>query len=301
VRVVATPPDGYAHNPWFDPDAARRAFDEFALAQAARWPSLTAARELALAGLYADAAAILRAAFEEWKEAEGRADPASQDLRALDVSNGEWRLLALHVRAHDLVARLAWGLLDRAPDPAAKAAALRLEYPVVEAGRVWSLCREQGVDPLLLLGLMRQESHYRPAAESSAGALGLVQVMPRTGARLAALLGDPSPGDLADPDVNLRYGVAYFGLLMRRFGGAFPMAVAAYNGGPHNLSRWYRPWRGRVSTDAMVELIPWKETRDYVKKVTGYYARYVELYGPAGAAVAIPEAPGPDDASVVDF
>ena len=131
---------------------------------------------------------------------------------------------------------------------------------------------------------MRQESVYRQWALSPVGAIGLMQVMPRTGARVAALMGDPhySPEQLEDPSTNVRYGVWYPSRLLDRFGGAFPLAVASYNGGPHNVSSWLRPWGANIRVDDYVEQIPYPETRDYVKKVTGYYVTYLALYGPPG-------------------
>jgi soluble lytic murein transglycosylase len=153
-----------------------------------------------------------------------------------------------------------------------------------------------------MLGLMRQESTYQNAALSPVGAIGLIQVMPGTGAKLAAMLGEPrySPRQLEDPVTNLRYGIFYFGKLLERFDGVFPFAVASYNGGPHNMSRWYRSSVGKIETDQMVEMIEYDETRDYVKRVTGNYARYVEIYEP-GARVLLPPRPLGDDPSVVDF
>jgi soluble lytic murein transglycosylase len=67
------------------------------------------------------------------------------------------------------------------------------------------------------------------------------------------------------------------------------------------VSRWYKPWVGKIEMDAFVEQIQYDETRDYVKKVTGNYARYVELYEPDGADVVIPPRPSGDTASVIDF
>jgi len=84
---------------------------------------------------------------------------------------------------------------------------------------------------------------------------------------------------------------------MERFDSVYPLAVASYNGGPHNVSRWMRQLRGEITLAEFVEMIPWEETRDYVKRV----ARYVHIYGPEGAALAIPPEPTGDDASVIDF
>jgi soluble lytic murein transglycosylase len=88
---------------------------------------------------------------------------------------------------------------------------------------------------------------------------------------------------------------------MERFDGYFPLAVASYNGGPHNMSRWYATWRGRIETDAMVEHIQYDESRDYVKKVTSNYARYVRIYEGQDATVVLPPGPTGDDPAVINF
>ncbi|MFN7146539.1 MAG: transglycosylase SLT domain-containing protein, partial [Myxococcota bacterium] len=98
-----------------------------------------------------------------------------------------------------------------------------------------------------------------------------------------------------------RYGVWYLSRLLDRFGGAFPLAVASYNGGPHNVGSWLRPWGPDIRLDDYVEQIPYPETRDYVKKVTGYYATYTALYGPTGARVTVPPNVVKDDTSVINF
>ena len=135
------------------------------------------------------------------------------------------------------------------------------------------------------------------------GAIGLIQVMPSTGARVAALMGEHrySPGDLENPTVNIRYGAFYLSRLMERFDGVYPLAVGSYNGGPHNVSRWMRQLHGKVTLAEYVELIQYDETRDYVKRVSGHYARYAALYGPEGSGLLIHDTPLGDDASVIDF
>ena len=110
-----------------------------------------------------------------------------------------------------------------------------------------------------------------------------------------------SPGDLEDPAINLRYGIYYFSKLLDRFDGVFPLAVASYNGGPHNVSRWYERHQGNIDLDAYVEQIEYDETRDYVKRVSGHYARYVAIYEGTDARVALPPSPRGDDAAIIDF
>ena len=84
-------------------------------------------------------------------------------------------------------------------------------------------------------------------------------------------------------------------------GDDLPAIIASYNGGPHNVSRWMRQIKGTVTLAEFVEHIPWSETRNYVKLVTGSYARYAELYGPENAALALPGPPDADDPTVINF
>jgi soluble lytic murein transglycosylase len=92
-------------------------------------------------------------------------------------------------------------------------------------------------------------------------------------------------------------------LLLRRFDGVPPLAVASYNGGPHNVSRWLKAFPDGADVDLFVENIPVKEARDYVKKVSGHYARYASIYGPGGqpAKVVVPKRTLGDHAEIVDF
>lgn len=220
------------------------------------------------------------------------------------MSAPDWRPYVLFSRDHYHVARTCSGLGAGAEASAEEQRAVaRLGWPIVRADEIWAHAQAFNVDPYVMLGLMRQESTYRNTALSPVGAIGLVQVMPRTGARVAAMLGEQrySPRDLEDPAVNLRYGIYYFSKLLDRFDGVFPLAVASYNGGPHNVSRWYRPLVGKIELDALVEQMQYDETRDYVKKVSGNYARYVALYEAPGARVVVPLQPAGDHAEIINF
>lgn len=304
--IEAGLPSGYQECTWYDPAQADEAFHRFSRAHESTWPGLAAAYDLAIAGLYTEAGIELAAVYREWDTArEARSPtPRQASLRDIWIPAADWRQYFLFVRDAHLASRFCYGLWKGAEDDVARLEAYRLAYPVVRAREVWDHGRTFDVDPYLVLGIMRQESRYKADALSHAGAIGLVQVMPRTGARVAAMLGETrySPGALQDPSTNLRYGTYYLSRLLDRFDGVFPLAVASYNGGPHNMSRWYRQhWESDITLAQLVEQIEYDETRDYVKKVSGYYARYVELYEPEGARVILPTRPRGDDASVIDF
>ncbi len=177
----------------------------------------------------------------------------------------------------------------------------QINYPIVRPADIWDYTEEYNVDPYLMLGLMRQESAYREGVRSWVGAIGYIQVMPATGAKVAYLLNDKdyTPKRLENPRENLKYGIFYFSKLMERFDNCFPLAVGSYNGGPHNMSRWYRSRIGTWNLDEFIEHIPYDETRRYIKKVTGYYAEYALFY--ENQSIRLPKAPLKDDPTVIDF
>ncbi len=305
---VAKPslPDGYMECRYWDPSSAQQDFYRFAENVKTIWPDLPAAHDLAQAGEYSDAARLVFAAYEEWSQAWQTKD-ASDDrvvaIRNTKMTMAAWRPFLIFTRDHYHAARACHGLHKSAGEDAERIANLRLSYPVVEPVEIWRHSQTYNVDPYLVMGIMRQESTYRNTALSPVGAIGLIQVMPRTGARVAAMMGEHtySPGDLEDPAINLRYGIYYLSKLLDRFDGVFPLAVASYNGGPHNVSRWYERHQGNIDLDAYVEQIEYDETRDYVKRVSGHYARYVAIYEGSDARVVLPPTPRGNDATIIDF
>ena len=292
-------PDSYQPGFLFDPAEGDRLLSKLGADHAVDFPWAAAAADLARVGNFDDAAPIVSHIYDEL---EARTDNGVF-YASLGLGLDDWRQIAYFVRDDYHAARFSWGASKLASTPAQRKTAIARAFPTAQADALYRHGQAYDVDPLLVLGLMRQESVYRQWALSSAGAIGLMQVMPRTGARVAALMGDPhySPEILEDPSTNVRYGVWYLARLLDRFDGVFPLAVASYNGGPHNVSSWLRPWGDRIRTDDFVEQIPYPETRDYVKKVTGYYATYVGLYGPEDSVVNVPYHPRGDDSSVINF
>jgi soluble lytic murein transglycosylase-like protein len=292
-------PDSYQPGFLFDPAEGDRLLAKLGADHAVEFPWAAAAADLARAGNFDDAAPIVSHIYDDL---EARTDGGAL-YASLGLNVDDWRQIAYFVRDDYHAARFSWGASKLASTPAERKTAIARAFPTAQADALYRHGQAYDVDPLLVLGLMRQESVYRQWALSPVGAIGLMQVMPRTGARVAALMGDPhySPEILEDPSTNVRYGVWYLSRLLNRFDGVFPLAVASYNGGPHNVSSWLRPWGDSIRTDDFVEQIPYPESRDYVKKVTGYYATYVELYGPKGSAVDVPYHPRGDDSSVINF
>ncbi len=142
----------------------------------------------------------------------------------------------------------------------------------------WSATSGGSADPALVWAIMREESGYRPAVVSTAGARGLLQIMPETGERLAQDAGVPfAVGDLFVPEVNIRFGALYLGQLGSRFPGRASAAIGSYNAGPEAVSRWLEE-RPALSDDEFVESIPYSQTRRYVKRVLRSRHVYRVLY-----------------------
>lgn len=292
-------PSSYDPGFLFDPAEGDRLLSKLGAEHATEFPWAAAAADLGRVGCFDDAAPIVSRMYDAL---EARSDGGAL-YASLGMSIDDWRQVAYFVRDDYHAARFSWGATKLATTPEERRLAIARAFPTAQADALYRHGQAFDVDPLLVLGLMRQESVYRQWALSPVGAIGLMQVMPRTGGRVAALMGDAhySPEILEDPATNVRYGTWYLSRLLDRFDGVYPLAVASYNGGPHNVSSWLRPFGERIRMDDFVEQIPYPESRDYVKKVTGYYATYVALYGPGGAAVDVPWHPRGDDPDVIDF
>jgi len=136
--------------------------------------------------------------------------------------------------------------------------------------------RTYRLDPLLVAALMRQESRFDPRAVSSAGAFGLMQLMPDTARRLAGVR-HLNPERLFEPDFNIRLGARFLRQLHDRFGGQLELVVAAYNAGGTAVARWHarRAW---TEPAEFVESIPASQSRDFVYLVLRNYQFYRDLY-----------------------
>jgi len=135
------------------------------------------------------------------------------------------------------------------------------------------------LEPEVVWSVMREESAYRPDVVSVTGALGLLQIMPETGERLAQQSGlaEFSVQSLLNPDVNVRLGSFYLWQLGQQFQGRLPAAIASYNAGPHVVGGWVR--EGSATDDQWIESIPYSQTRAYVKRVLRSLTAYRAIYG----------------------
>ncbi|MFZ3214330.1 MAG: transglycosylase SLT domain-containing protein [Terriglobales bacterium] len=139
---------------------------------------------------------------------------------------------------------------------------------------------ENQLDPYLVAALIRQESEFNPAAVSRADAIGLMQLLPVTGKRMAHELNVRrySVGMLAEPGVNVQLGTRYFRQLVQKFDGKLELALAAYNAGADRVEEWRSSGNFREPAE-FVESIPFTETREYVQAILRNAGIYHRLYG----------------------
>lgn len=149
--------------------------------------------------------------------------------------------------------------------------AVDLRFPTPYKEQVIKAAQQQRVDPEWIYGVIRRESSYMQDARSSAGALGLMQLMPATARQVGRRigLGKVRQWDILEPENNIQLGAAYLSQMYQRFDGHQVLATAAYNAGPHRVDKWL-PEEAPMAADQWVESIPFKETREYVRAVMAY-------------------------------
>ncbi|MFZ5884787.1 MAG: tetratricopeptide repeat protein [Chloroflexota bacterium] len=138
-----------------------------------------------------------------------------------------------------------------------------------------------GMDPLFMFSVIRQESLFEGFVRSSAGARGLMQVIPSTGAQIAAELNWPplyTDDDLYRPNVSIRFGTYYLDKNRRLLGGSIYGSLAAYNAGPGNALTWKE--LAGDDPDLFLEVVRFQETRDYIRYIYEIYAAYRAIYSP---------------------
>ncbi len=202
-----------------------------------------------------------------------------------DAAHDPHRLLAVTRRFYEdgdtsFTARAAVTLVALLPEGATPPDELmRLAYPPAFEDLVREAAEDQEADPLVLMALMRQESLYDPDAGSTAGAVGLTQIVPSTGEGIAAELGDAAytAAHLFRPKTSLRYGAHFLAGQLSAFDGNLYQALAAYNGGPGAASDALEI-SGTDDADLFVEDLEFPETNLYVRLVMEHYAWYRHVY-----------------------
>ena len=199
----------------------------------------------------------------------------------------EWNFQLRGMTDRQLLAAAEWGRqlghLDRmvnSSDRTRDEHDYQQRYPVPFFERLQPVAQAQGLDAAWVYGLIRQESRFMMDARSSVGASGLMQIMPGTARWIADRLGDKAftPGQINDLDTNLRFGTYYLRYVLDNQEGSPLLASAGYNAGPGRP----RAWRGRLTRPlegaAFAEIIPFLETRGYVKAVLANATVYAALY-----------------------
>lgn len=229
------------------------------------WPAgATGFRELGLDG---DAARALRAQERTLRAAHG--------LRAVVEA---YAAVGDHERAYRAIASSE---LLSAPLSADTEWAWRAAYPEAFDDAVAAASSESAIEPELIWAVMRQESAYAPGVVSVSDAIGLMQMLPRTGAMVAERLDVPFRRELLFvPRHNVRFGARYLATLVELVG--VPAAFAAYNAGEHRVEQWWAApaCRGEWALDRFVDWIPFSQTRGYVRRVTSHWLRYRYLRDP---------------------
>lgn len=218
--------------------------DEARLAELNAQPELVRARELFLVGLDGRGRS-------EWDAVVRHFDPADKMQAAILADRWEW-----HSRA--IAAAASVGDYDD----------LTLRYPLPYTETFTQYSADASISTTWAYGVARSESLFMRDVRSSAGAVGLMQLMPATGKSVARRIKLPYSGlnTLTNPDANIRLGTTYLGEMLERFGGNRVLATAAYNAGPHRVEAWLPPV-GSLDARIWVENIPFNETRGYVRRV----------------------------------
>jgi soluble lytic murein transglycosylase len=205
--------------------------------------------------------------------------------RTLDARREWWwlnkTLSPEELRAAALLAK-RWGWHDQAIFTLARSGYwddLELRFPLEYLELMQRQAGRHELQLPWVLAVVRQESAFGTHAVSHAGARGLMQLMPQTARGVARRLGQPSPShsDLLVPETNIPLGTAYLSQVYRQLDHNPVLATAAYNAGPHRVSRWL-PER-TLEADIWVETIPFSETRGYVQRVMAYAVIYEKRLG----------------------
>lgn len=225
-------------------DDVEFASDEAVLAELAGRADLVRARELFLVGLDGRGRS-------EWDTAIAYLSPEQKMQAAKLASSWGW-----HSRAIATIAGVG-----RDDD-------LLLRYPLPYTSSFEQFAATASIPSPWAYGVARSESLFMRDVQSSAGAIGLMQLMPATGKQVAKQIRLPYSGrdTLTDPDSNIQLGTAYLGQMAKRYGGNRVLATAAYNAGPHRVDRWL-PLTGKQDARIWIENIPFNETRNYVRRV----------------------------------
>ncbi|MBD1943055.1 transglycosylase SLT domain-containing protein [Coleofasciculus sp. FACHB-712] len=222
--------------------------------------------------------------WDAWTLWQAEFQNRMQPTVAEQFTNGIMQVgLGNHLKGMNLVSTLE----DReTPEEQAEYKAIRKQpvywhtlypFPFLEIIENWSQQRQ--LNPLLVTALIRQESRFEPKIRSVAGAVGLMQVMPGTGKWVADKIG-VKQFNTENPNDNVKLGTWFLDFTHKEYNNNSLLAVASYNAGPGNVSKWLKEKGPSIDPDEFVEEIPFEETKGYVRQVFGNYWNYLRLYNP---------------------
>ena len=241
------------------------------------------------------AIALTSIAFDASAELEYRAAYAVSHSPALLLSAARAAAAGGHYPAGIVAMRQVFPQLEARRIPEIPLEAWQIAFPLPFGESLRSAAARQKLDPMLMAGLIRQESAFDPKALSRAGAVGLMQIMPATGQRLSRQLGlRYSRSRLTDPGYNLRLGSRYLANLIGSYGTP-EAALAAYNAGESRVAQW-TAGQNYLEVAEFVESIPFTETREYVQTVIRNADVYRQVYRPARARQSVSRLDGNDQA-----
>ena len=237
----------------------------------ARDPLIRTADELLDAGLTVEAGVELRRGERGFLRRHDRAAAMAMLMdryRRASNFNRPWMLAVVHGRRR---------ALDAPPEGQARVW-WEHAYPLAYRALVEEWRALGDSPPYYLYAIMRKESGFDPHIVSYADAIGLLQMIPPTTRRVVGALGLTYTADLLyEPELNIKAGSWYIGRLFHKFLGQVPLAAGSFNSGPRPVMRWIDE-HGRRPIDELVELVSYRQTRGYMKKVTETYSRYLYLY-----------------------
>lgn len=151
---------------------------------------------------------------------------------------------------------------------------LELRFPLAHRKTITGQARGHGIDSAWIYAILRQESAFMTDAKSSVGARGLMQLMPKTAKAMASEIRQPMSdvNELYRPEFNIRLGASYLNKIFRQLQENPVLATAAYNAGPMRVESWL-PEKPQAA-DIWIETVPFKETREYLKRVFAYTVIY---------------------------
>ena len=157
---------------------------------------------------------------------------------------------------------------------------LELRFPLAHQKQILVQAKKQKINPAWAFAVIRQESAFTTDARSHAGAMGLMQLMPRTARSVARSMRIPmrNRSILLNSDTNIQLGVRYLRKVKEKYKGHPVLATAAYNAGATHVKRWL-PEQASLPADIWIELVPFKETRNYMKRVLTYTVIYEQRLG----------------------